>query len=350
MLAKFDRASPRLGLPADGNTRNKVQFLSDPRSYPDNADRVEVLQTHYSWVFLTQRHAYKLKKPVRGEGFDFRRVEARRRNAVTELRLNRRLAPAVYLGIVALTRQPSGELRLGGDGEPVDWLVKMRRLEADRMLDRRIAHGDWRYAQLEALAHRLAQFFARGRSPEPRPSTYVAQLRSELRRAAAAHGQVGEPRLAGSAKSIVRRLEAFIVRRQPLLRRRVAEGRLIDGHGDLRPEHVYLHGELQIIDCLEFSADLRRLDPVSEIAFLACECDRFGASPVDSRLRHRYIRRSGDHPPRALFRFYRAFNALIRSRLAIEHIADPGGRTRAQWIDRATAYLAVAIKECQRLR
>ena len=126
--------------------------------------RVEVIETHFSWVFLTDSQAYKLKKPVQGVGFDFRSIAARRRNAMAEVRLNRRLAPDVYLGAVPLVLRADGGLSIGGPGRPVDWLVKMIRLEADHMFDRRIARRDWHYAEIEALAHRLATFFATARA------------------------------------------------------------------------------------------------------------------------------------------------------------------------------------------
>jgi aminoglycoside phosphotransferase family enzyme len=132
---------------------------------------VDVIETHYSWVLLTDRYAYKLKKPVQGEGFDFRSVDGRRRNAVAELRLNRRLAPDVYLRTVPLTVQTDGRLTLDGRGEPVDWLVQMVRLDADRMFDRRLARRDWRYGEIEGLAQRLARFFATAPGCDCRPSS-----------------------------------------------------------------------------------------------------------------------------------------------------------------------------------
>jgi hypothetical protein len=114
-------------------------------------------------VFLTDRHVYKLKKPLRGQGFDFTTPAARRRNAEAEVRLNRRLAAAVYLGVVPLTLDRGGNLAIGGKGCAVDWLVKMIRLPASRMLDNRLARGDLCHADINALADRLARFYATAR-------------------------------------------------------------------------------------------------------------------------------------------------------------------------------------------
>jgi len=327
----------------------KVHFLRDPRNYPGRENAIEVTQTHFSWVFLTEKHAYKLKKPARGEGFDFRSAERRLRNALAEIRLNRRLASEIYLGIVALTREPDGALKLGGTGTPVDWLVKMVRLDADGMLDKRLTRGNWHYGELEAVAHRLTGFFASAPRATLTPPAHLAQIRGELRRALASLSRIGEPGLRSIVAPVVRIIDAFLSRRAALFRRRIAERRLVDGHGDLRPEHVYIDGIPQIIDCIEFRADLRQLDPVCEIAFLALECDRLGRSPIAHRLMRRYRERTGDRPPLVLFSFYTALNAVVRARLAVDHIAEPGTRSREEWVARAAAYLTIAAKACRRL-
>ena len=141
----------------------KVAFLGLPQNYAERPTRVEKIETHFSWIFLTDWYVYKLKKPLRGDGFDFSTAQARRRNAEAEMRLNRRLAPGIYLGVVPLTLAGGCGLAIGSKGVVVDWLVKMVRLPAERMLDRRLARGDWHYADAHALADFLAKFFATAR-------------------------------------------------------------------------------------------------------------------------------------------------------------------------------------------
>ncbi|MGE5271215.1 MAG: hypothetical protein ACM3JG_16260 [Thiohalocapsa sp.] len=322
---------------------DKLRFLADPRAYLESTLEVELVETHFSWVFLTDRHAYKLKKPVRGEGFDLRTPEARRLNAVTELRLNRRLAGDVYLRVTPLTVQPNGALALDGKGEPIDWLVQMVRLDADHMLNRRLQRGDWRYAEIEALAARLAAFFAATAPAQVSLPLLIVRIRCELRSALAAAASLrSEPRLRAAMRAVVRQLEAYLRRRRSLLRRRIRERRIVDGHGDLRPEHVCMKGVPRVIDCLEFRPDLRQLDPVSELAYLALECRRLGFRPIERVLLRRYSERTGDRPPVELVRFYAALNAVMRARIAIEHLADPGGRTREELLGRADGYIALA--------
>ena len=335
---------------ADPGFAGTLRFLADPRSYPEHPSRVEAIETHYSWVFLTDALAFKLKKPVAGAGFDFRSVESRRRNALCEIRLNRRLAADVYLAVVPVTRDVAGKLALDGAGPVVDWLVKMVRLDAERMFDRRLVRGDWHYAQIEALAQRLAGFFATARCARVSAPELAARLKGELSTTYTALAHAPEPRLSTLGKPIVRRLEAFLRCRAGLFRRRIRERRFVDGHGDLRPEHVYLQGAPRVIDCLEFRAELRRLDPVNELSYLAVESRRIGGWDIERFLLRRYRARTGDRPPAELVRFYGAFNALVRARLAIHHLAEPGARAPEEWIKRAAAYLMIAADEARFLQ
>jgi aminoglycoside phosphotransferase family enzyme len=326
---------------------DKVRFLGDPANYPERPERVDIVETHYSWVFLTDRHAYKLKKPVRGRGFDFSTVAARRRNAMAERALNRRLARDVYLDVVALSRGLGGVLAIGGSGGAVDWLVKMVRLPAERMLDRHIASGALRRGDIEPIARHLAGFFATARRARVSSPQFLRRLRSELAETRSAFSAVPEARLRSIVVPVAGRLEAFIGRRAALFRQRLRDRRLVDGHGDLRPEHVYVNGTPRIIDCLEFRADLRQLDPVNELAYVALECRRAGGPEILRQLLLRYRARTGDKPPRELVHFYIALNATIRARIAIQHLSEPGARPRGEWIGRASGYLAIAAGECR---
>jgi aminoglycoside phosphotransferase family enzyme len=136
-----------------------VAFLTRPESYPTAPQRVEVIETHMSWVFLTESHAYKLKKPVRYDYLDFSTPAARYWDCTEEVRLNRRFAPNVYHGVVPLTVDPQGILQLAGRGATIDWLVHMRRLPAERMLDYAIAHGTVREAEVRQIGALLTRVY-----------------------------------------------------------------------------------------------------------------------------------------------------------------------------------------------
>jgi uncharacterized protein len=175
-------------------------------------------------------------------------------------------------------------------------------------------------------------------------------MKAELSATVRAFKTGGEPRLRTAGERIARRLEAFLSRHADLFRQRIQKRLLVDGHGDLRPEHVYLKGEPCIIDCLEFRADLRALDPVNELAYLALECRRLGGPDISARLFRPYSRRYHDLPPAELVHFYTAFNALVRARIAVQHLPEPGTRTQQEWINRAAVYLAAGARASRLLR
>jgi aminoglycoside phosphotransferase family enzyme len=273
-----------------------------------------------SWVFLTDRHAYKLKKPVRHAFLDFSTLEARKAHCEEELRLNRRLAPEVYLDVVALTADASGRLALAGDGAPVEWLVKMRRLPRDRMLDAALARRDVRDEHIAALAEVLSAFYGASRRPAvarriPRPPRADIEA---CRRSSAT------PRTSSRTdRSPGRRTRCGLRRtRSDLLEARLQAGRIVEGHGDLRPEHVCLLARPVVIDCLEFNREFRVLDVADELAYLAMECARLGAPVTGEKIFTACCERMGDRVPPRLFRFYCGYRALVRAKIAAWHSKD----------------------------
>lgn len=148
------------------------------------------------------------------------------------------------------------------------------------MLDHRLGVGDWRRADINALADRLARFYTAARRVAIRPEVYLGRLRAECRDSRLALRSCGGPALQHATGYVARRLEAFLFCRKGLLLQRLARRRVVEGHGDLRPDHIWLGPRPLVIDCLEFRADLRALHPVDELTFLAMECERFGARTI----------------------------------------------------------------------
>lgn len=317
----------------------KVRHLKRPDSYPDGVARVETIETHMSWVFLTERHAYKLKKPVRYDFLDFSTLAARRRDCEAEVYLNRRLAPNVYLGTVPLTDSDGGGLALHGSGRVVDWLVQMRRLPRDRMLDRMIREGTLRESEIRAAAAVLSRFFLAAAPVRTDIAGYRARLAADIRDNERALVQPDGGLPADEVRCLTAAQARFLQRDGLLLDRRVASGRLIEGHGDLRAEHICLEATPVVIDCLEFKRDFRILDPADELAFLAIDCERHGASWIRALLFDVYGDVTGDQPPEALINFYSSYRALLRAKIALWHLHEPDVRSPAKWRRLALDYL-----------
>ncbi len=327
----------------------KVLFLRQPGTYGIAAGSVEVVETHMSWVFLTEKYAHKLKKPVLYDYLDFRSLEARRHNCEEEIRLNHRLAPKVYVGVVPLVVDASGCLRLDGKGTPVDWLVRMHRLPAERMLDSAIRRGRIQSSDLQAVAHLLADFYGRAEPVAISPPEYCCRLAGAIQqnRDILEHPEFSLPtdKIMAVYESLVRNLRVAAMQFEA----RLNAVCVVEGHGDLRPEHVCLGPEPAIIDCLEFNRDFRILDRADELAYLAMECERLGSASTGAEILETCCRLIGDTPPAELIHFYKAHRAFLRARLAILHLRDEEVRDRQKWRPRTLEYLSLAEAYAKRL-
>jgi aminoglycoside phosphotransferase family enzyme/predicted kinase len=293
-----------------------VEFMSASSAYRDRPATVQVLETHISWVFLTDRYAYKLKKPVRFEFVDFTTPELRHRACLEELRLNRRLAPGVYLSVIPVTRRSDGVFVLGGEGEEVDWVVQMRRLPAALALDNIIRRGQLLPEDVRAVTQHLVQFYS-GQTPQ---SLFASDYRDALRRRIEANRDtLWETMPAREHVRVARIIGAqlrYLSLQTNLFDDRVASGCIVEGHGDLRPEHIYLEKPPVIIDSIEFSLELRQVDIADELSFLALECRRLGDGGLGQQVLAEYQETCRDPIPDMLLAFYCSYRACVRAKVA----------------------------------
>jgi len=317
----------------------KVEALATPAIY-GASEPVEVVETHMSYVFLTDARAYKLKKPVRYPFLDFSTLDARARDCEEELRLNRRLAPDVYLGVVPLTAKAGG-LELDGAGVVVDWLVEMRRLPRAAMLDRLISSQGVDDRDLDAICDTLAAFYHRADRSLIPVEDYLARFLAEERMNRDVLTQTTVD-FRNEAAAILDRLDQRLAAAREILAMRLREGHVVDGHGDLRPEHICLTRPVIIFDCLEFNASLRPVDPFDEVALLGVECARLGAPQLLQRMTEKLAVRLCERPPSALVGLYGAARAALRARLSYAHLLEPSPRDPGKWGPLARRYLHIA--------
>jgi aminoglycoside phosphotransferase family enzyme len=333
---------------AEATLRAKVAFLSRPDAYDPRPSDVARRETHMSWVFLVGNRVYKLKKPVQFPYLDFSTLERREAACRAELRLNRRLAPDIYLDVVPLT-ESGGQLSIGGDGVPVEWLVMMKRLDERFMLDRMIEDRHLGIAQLDRLVDTLGRFY---RSAAPVFLSPAVHLADWMRSLAYNKRVLLDRRFripAGLVQGVDLAQRRFLRQRGWLIAARLRHRRIVDGHGDLRPEHIWLDDKIRIIDCLEFNSRLRVVDPLDEIAFLSLECERLGAPWAGDYLRRRMKHVLRDGPTDRLFTFYYCHRATLRARLSIAHLMEEHPRTPEKWPRICAAYLELAEKSAREI-
>ena len=268
-------------------------------------------------VFLAGDVAYKVKREVRFPFLDLSTLELRRLCCEEELRLNRRLSPDLYLGVVAIVAGDDG-IQVGGSGEIVEYAVKMRRLPEDRMMDSLLRAGRLPPDAITRICQRLARFHA-----EARATDAVAEFGSP-----SAIAQLWDEHFAESAPliddfldrfqdALLRRTaRAWLVRKRVLLEQRHRDGHIRDGHGDLRCSSICLTEPIQIFDCLEFSPRLRCGDVASELAFLAMDLTWLGRRDLADELVRRYSEVSRDSELGRLIPFYACYRACVRAKVS----------------------------------
>jgi len=326
----------------------KVSFLSRPDSYIPAPEIVSERETHMSWVFMAGDRVYKLKKPVRFPYLDFSTIERRADACLAEVSLNRRLAPDVYLGVAPLTMTHAG-YAIGGGGRIADWLVVMRRLDENQTLEALLHARKVSQAQLLRLADQLQQFYSHALRVAIDPESYLVSLEKAALLDRHVLLDLAFELNRGTVERICHVQRRFLQHRRDILAKRVHRRFILEAHGDLRPEHIWLSPPYPIIDCLEFNARLRTLDALDEIAFLHLECERLGGRKVGEALRRRLSIFLDDDPSSGLFLFYRINRAMLRARLSIAHLIDPHPRTPEKWPRLARAYLAMARADARQL-
>jgi uncharacterized protein len=310
---------------------------------------VDVVQTHISWVFLIGGDVYKVKKPVDLGFLDFTTLDRRRAACEAEVRLNRRLAEDVYLGVVPVTRERGGRYRLGGSGEVVDYAVHMRRLPDALRGDVRLRSGRLGTDHLRAVAERLARFHA-DQIPDDAVSAFgmPEQVEQNVRENfEQTRSSIGAYLSQAEAQELETWHMDMLGRHRDLFVGRVRAGRVRDGHGDLRLEHVYLDdaGAVTVLDCIEFNDRFRYGDVCSDVAFLSMDLAYEGRVDLSEAFLGAYAQAAGDYDLYRLVDFYESYRAHVRAKISSILASDEAapGPARSRAAERARRYYLLAL-------
>jgi aminoglycoside phosphotransferase family enzyme len=297
-----------------------------------------------SWVFAADDIVYKLKKPVHFAYLDFSTLDKREAACRAELTVNRQLAPGVYVGVAPLTLGPGG-MTVAGEGTVVDWLIVMHRLDKRSMLDRALLSGSLDCRELDRFVDTLADFYRHADRVPMSPARLLGEWRAKL---ADNRRVIFSPRFelnTAILTAIDRVQRRFLTECAPLLVERARQHCILEGHGDLRPEHISIGVPIAIIDRIEFSRRFRTVDPFDELAALAVECDLIGTRWAGEYIAGRVAERLHETISPVLFAFYRCYRAMLRAGLVVAHLLEPDGRTPEKWPRLSRQYLALAAVE-----
>jgi uncharacterized protein len=292
-----------------------IRALLHPSVYPHPAPRVELVQTHISYVLLAGDYVYKIKKPVDFGFLNYTTLSRRRYYCRHEVLLNSRLCPDAYLGVVAI-RHESGHVSFNGRGRVVEYAVKMRRLPEDRIMNRLLDKGAVDGGMIRAVANRLAGFHANAETSDRAARSGARAIRyAWSENFDQWRPYVGQTPTAEQDRILRCFGEAFFARKSEVLERRVAQLRIRECHSDLRSDAVCFTDGVCIFDCVEFSRRIRLVDVARDVGFLAMDLEYGGHLKLAEAFIEEYVRLSGDQDLRQVIGFYKCYNACVRAKV-----------------------------------
>jgi hypothetical protein len=325
--------------------------LLDPAIYPDRPQTVGFSETHISLLFFTGNHVYKLKKPVDFGFLDFTTLEKRKYFCEQEVKLNRRLSPEIYLGVVMINGD-GRRVSIDGKGEVLEYAVRMKQIPEDLLMDRLLQKGKVTPEMIQKISERLAIFYASAETSEyiegfAKPERVKQDTDENFEQTekyidATIPGAVYE--------QVKNRTNRFFKGRTELFHRRITDGRIRDCHGDLRLEHIFWGEEISIFDCIEFNERFRYTDVAADIAFLAMDIDYHGREDLNEPLIWTYVEQSGDRDILGILDFYKCYRAYVRGKVESFRLDDPNipETDKKKALKRAQRYFDLAHRYSKR--
>jgi len=335
-------------------TTNILKSLMHPSAYPVFTGTVELIQTHVSWIFLTDTHAFKLKKPVNFGFLDFSTVDLRHFFCLEELRLNRRLSPDIYEAVVKLREAPEGAA-FHGSGTIIDYAVMMKRLPADRMLDRLVDSGEATPEDMKNVASVIGRFHSEAEtSPYISAFGSIEQILFNWLENFEQLLQFTKTTIPVDDLEVIKSWVAtFTESNRQLFTRRVENGFIRECDGDLHLENICLVGDTPyIFDCIEFNERFRFCDTAADIAFLLMDLDFHNRSDLSEVVISSYLAESGDLELTELIDFYKVYRAVVRGKVESFRLNDDGISSEDKHLAerRAISYFRLARGYIERVR
>jgi len=301
-----------------------IGALLKSQAYPHEPQKIELVQTQMSFIFLTGEYVYKIKKAVNLGYLDYTTLEKRRFFCHQELELNRRLCPDAYLAVVSIVEE-KGELRIEGQGKAIEYAVKMEKLPQDRMMDVLLPRGQVTLEMVARVAEKLVGFHQRAETNQKIAAfgrlDVIRQNTDE--NFAQTEKYIGTSITAEEYQHIKDYTDNFIDINTSLFDKRVREGKIRDCHGDLHAAHVCFTDDICIYDCIEFNDRFRYSDVASEVAFLAMDLDRYQQAGLSRHLVSTYVELSHDEELLKLLDFYKCYRAYVRGKVESFKLDDP---------------------------
>jgi len=300
-----------------------VEALMKPEAYDEEAGSIELVQTHISFVFLTKRFVYKVKKAVDFGFLDFTTLEKRRFFCEKELALNRRLCGDMYLEVVPINK--SDAIKIKGEGETVEYAVKMKRMPQEKMMSKLLEENKVDDRLVDRIAKIIAEFHSKAETNR-RISEFgsLAIIETNWKENfTQTEEYVGKTISTEDFKLIRERVEDFMKRNVSPFEKRMAEGRVRDCHGDIHSGNIFVTNGIYIFDAIEFNERFRYSDVAADVAFLAMDLDFKELTKLSTFFVGKYVEYSGDQELTKLIPFYKCYRAYVRGKVTSFKLKDP---------------------------
>jgi len=301
-----------------------LETLKTPSFFDNDVESVNVLQTHISFVALTGRYAYKVKKPVNFGFLDFSTLEKRKYYCEEEIRLNRRLCPDIYLDVVPITLEDN-KMVLGGSGQVVDYAVKMKEFPQKQIMTKLLQQGKVNEGTIDSICNILVDFYISGESTENiKQYGSIESVRKNTDENFEQTESVVDITIPKETYDYIQGATDMLYRKRgDVFNRRIKEGHIRDCHGDLHSGNIVVSDKIYIFDCIEFNKRFRYCDVASDIGFLAMDLDFLNHPYLSSYLIKRYVEKSGDKSIFDVLNFYKCYRAYVRGKVIGFKLDDP---------------------------
>jgi aminoglycoside phosphotransferase family enzyme len=330
-----------------------IEALQNPQAYPENPQQIQIIQTHISYVFLTEDFAYKIKKPVNFGFLDFETLEKRRFFCEKELQLNRRLCNDMYIEVAPITKSSSGAIKIKGDGEPVEYALKMKRIPQEKIMTKLLEEKQVDTQLIGNIAKIIAQFHAKAETnPKISEIGSLATVKVNWDENFEQTQNVICKTISSADFELIRnKVEQFMQEKKGLFEKRSREGKVRDCHGDLHSGNIFVADRIYIFDAIEFNERFRYSDVAADMAFLAMDLDFKGRRDLSDFFVQKYMEYSGDEELLELLAFYKCYRAYVRGKVVGFRLSDPNidEKEKQQATKEAQAYFQLAVRYAQKM-
>ncbi len=331
--------------------RQVVEALMKPEAYDEEVEQIELKQTHISFVFLTRNFVYKVKKAVDFGFLDFSTLEKRRLFCEKELELNKRLCGDMYLEVVPVNK--SETIKIGGEGETVEYAVKMKRIPEEKIMTRLLEEGKVDRPLVDRMAKIIAEFHSKAKTGK-RIGEFgsLPMIETNWRENFEQSEEfIGKTIPAESYRLIRERTEEFMEENAAFFAKRVVENRIRECHGDIHSGNIFVADRIYIFDAIEFNERFRFCDVASDVAFLAMDLEFKDRSDLSKFFVERYVNYSGDREVEKLLDFYKCYRAYVRGKVTSFRLNDPSvdEKEKAAAKKEAKAYFELATSYARKL-